>query len=67
MNKNIHFGKKWYLYRTPATIKKLADSILIVLSSSAVVTLIKDYPHIGVYFMLAGVIAKIGSQFFSDE
>lgn len=58
---------KGYWHPTPKSIRKAADSILAGATLAATYSVVNDHPHLAVAIMIVSVVAKVVSNFFTDE
>ena len=58
---------KGYWKPTPKSIRKAADSILAGATLAASYSVVNDHPHIAVAIMIVSVLAKILSNFFTND
>ena len=63
----MKFSLKGYWAPTPKTIRKAADSILAGATLASTFAVVNDHPHIALAIMIVSVIAKIASNFFTDD
>ena len=63
----IKFTWKGYWEPTPKGIRKLADSILAGATLGGTFAAMNDHPKLATGIMITAVIAKIISNFFTDD
>ena len=63
----MKFSLKGYWKPTPKSIRKAADSILAGATLAASYSVVNDHPKLAVAIMIISVIAKIASNFFTDD
>jgi hypothetical protein len=63
----MKFSLNGYWKPTPKTIRKAADSILAGSTLAATYSVVNDHPHIALAIMIVSVVAKIVSNFFTDD
>lgn len=67
MEKKIKFGWYEYFKPTPKLVRKIADSILAGATLASTFTFIMDYKKVAMIIMVVSVVAKILSNFLSDD
>lgn len=65
--KKLRLYWKGYWKPTPKGIRKLADSILAGATLATTFSVIYEHEKLGMTIMILAVIAKIFSNFFTDE
>lgn len=63
----MKFGPQHYWAPTPKKIRQLADSILAGVVFAGSTASLNGHPIVGTVIFVLGVIAKIVSNFFTDE
>ena len=63
----MKFSPKGYWAPTPKKIRKLADSILAGATLASTYAVMNDHPKLATAIMITSVIAKIASNFFTDD
>lgn len=63
----MKFSWKGYWEPTPKSIRKLADSILAGATLASTFAVMNDHPKLATWVMIISVVAKIASNFFTDE
>jgi hypothetical protein len=63
----MKFTLKGYWQPTPKGIRKIADSILAGATLASTFATMNDHPHLAVGVMITAVVAKILSNFFTDD
>lgn len=63
----MKFGWKQYWKPTPSVIRKIADAVISVTTLVGSFVTIEKNPVTGTIVMVVGVVAKIISNFFSEE
>jgi len=63
----MKFCLKGYWAPTPKLIRKAADSILAGATLAASYSVVNDHPKVAVTIMIVSVIAKVLSNFFTDD
>ena len=63
----MKFSWKGYWEPTPKGIRKIADSLLAGATLGSTFAAINDYPKLAAWVMVVAVIAKILSNFFTDD
>lgn len=63
----LHFGWSHYWAPTPKKIRKIADSVVVACTFSGSVSSLNGHPIIGTVIFVLGFLAKIISNFFTDE
>lgn len=63
----MKFSPKGYWAPTPKKIRKLADSILAGATLASTYAVMNDHPKLATAIMIVSVIAKIASNFFTDD
>lgn len=63
----MKFSFKGYWQPTPKSIRKLADSILVGSTFISTYSYANDNPKIATIVMIVSVVAKIVSNFLTDE
>lgn len=63
----MKFKLKGYWEPTPKKIRKLADSILAGATFASTFAIMNNHPTIATVIMIISVIAKIFSNFFTEE
>jgi hypothetical protein len=58
---------KGYWKPTPKGIRKIADSLLAGATLASTFAVMNDHPKLAVAIMIISVIAKVVSNFFTDE
>lgn len=58
---------KSYFEPTPKLVRKIADSLLAGATLASTFTFIMDYQKVAISIMVVSVVAKILSNFLSDE
>jgi hypothetical protein len=58
---------KGYWKPTPKNVRKVADSILAGATLASTFAMVNDYPHLAITIMIISVVAKIISNFLTDE
>ena len=58
---------KGYFEPTPKLIRKAADSLLAGATLASTFAVMNDHPKLAVAIMIISVIAKVISNFFTDE
>jgi hypothetical protein len=65
--KSMKFSVKSYWAPTPKIIRKAADSILAGATLASTYAVMNDHPKLAAAVMVVSVIAKILSNFFTDD
>ena len=63
----MKFSPKGYWAPTPKNVRKLADSILAGATLASTYAVLNDHPKLATAIMVISVIAKIASNFFTDD
>jgi len=63
----MKFTLKGYWQPTPKGIRKLADSLLAGATLASTFAMMNDHPKLAVIVMVISVVAKMLSNFFTDE
>jgi hypothetical protein len=63
----MKFSLKGYWAPTPKSIRKAADSILAGATLASTFAVMNDYPKLATAIMVISVIAKIASNFFTED
>lgn len=63
----MKFTWKGYWQPTPKGIRKIADSLLAGATLASTFAMMNDHPHIAAAIMIVSVIAKVVSNFFTDD
>ena len=63
----MKFSWKGYWQPTPKGIRKVSDSLLAGSTLAASYSFVTEHEKIGVIVMVISVIAKIASNFFTDD
>jgi hypothetical protein len=63
----MKFSWKGYFDPTPKIIRKIADSILAGATLASTFTFIMDYKNVAITIMIVSVLAKVLSNFLSDD
>ena len=63
----MKFSLKAYWAPTPKSIRKAADSILAGATLASTFAVMNDYPKLATAIMVISVIAKIASNFFTED
>ena len=63
----MNFKLKGYFEPTPKLIRKAADSLLAGATLASTFAVMNDHPKLAVAIMIISVIAKVISNFFTDE
>lgn len=63
----MNFGWKEYWKPTPKNIRKMADAIVAACTFSGGLASFNGEPKIGTVIFIVGFVAKILSNFFSEE
>ena len=63
----MQFGPQHYWAPTPKKIRQLADSILAGVVFAGSTASLNGHPIVGTVIFVIGVVAKIVSNFFSEE
>lgn len=63
----MKFSWKGYWQPTPKSVRKLADSILAGATLASTFAVMNDYPKLATGIMIISVVAKITSNFFTNE
>jgi hypothetical protein len=63
----MKFSLKGYWQPTPKGIRKIADSLLAGATLASTFAVMNDHPKLATWVMVISVIAKIASNFFTDE
>ena len=58
---------KGYWKPTPKNVRKVADSILAGATLASTFAMVNDHPHLAVAIMIISVVAKVVSNFLTDE
>lgn len=58
---------KGYWKPTPKNIRKIADSILAGATLASTFAVMNDHPKLATWVMVISVVAKIASNFLTDE
>jgi len=65
--KSLQFGWSHYWAPTPKNIRKIADSVVVACTFSGGISSLNGHPIIGTGIFVLGFLAKIISNFFTDE
>jgi hypothetical protein len=63
----MKFSWKGYWSPTPKSIRKIADSILAGATLASTFAVMNDYPKLATWIMVISVVAKVLSNFFTDD
>ena len=63
----MKFSPNGYWAPTPKKIRKMADSILAGATFASTYAVMNDHPKLATAIMVISVIAKIASNFFTDD
>lgn len=63
----MKFSWKGYWKPTPKGIRKIADSLLAGATLASTFAIMNDHPKLATWIMVISVVAKIASNFFTDE
>jgi hypothetical protein len=63
----MKFTWKGYWKPTPKGIRKIADSILAGATLASTFAIMNDHPHLATWVMIVSVVAKVLSNFLTDD